>query len=33
MPDLFKERADLLEKAHKHYLERPDGGNGNKGPV
>ncbi|GBE03613.1 R-phenyllactate dehydratase activator [bacterium BMS3Abin09] len=28
MPDLFKERADLLEKTHKRYLEKPYGGNG-----
>ncbi len=32
MPDLFKERADLLEKTHKHYLEKSVSGNGNKRP-
>ena len=32
MPDLFKERVNLLEKAHKRYMETPYGGNGNKRP-
>lgn len=30
MPDLFKERADLLEKAHKQYIDRPARSNGKK---
>jgi len=32
MPDLFKERENLLEKAHEEYLERSDNGSGKKRP-